>query len=546
MEAVVDEPLRHVVDGHAGVPGQPADVEDALVRHQVSVAAVEHGEVLAQPGGHVVGGEDRAGRGPGEALGAHQPDVRPRDRQDARRTERRRADRADPGALGRVGVHPVRGQVRREVGADRHGPDARTAPAVRDAEGLVQVEVRHVAPELAGLGVAQQRVEVGTVDVHLTAVVVHDLAEVGDGVLVGPVRGRVGHHDRGEVVGMRVALRAQVVEVDRSVVTGLHHDHPHAGHDRRGGIGAVRRRGDQADVALEVAVGPVEGADGQQAGQLALRAGVGLDRDRVVARHLGQPGLQLSDQLHVALGVLRRSERVQVREARQRHRLHLRGRVELHRAGTQRDHASVQCVVPRREAAQVAQHLGLAVVAGEDLVGEVGRRAGQPGGHPLDRLGRRRGDPERGMDPPQCPGGADLGERQADGVLVDEQQVQPLGARCGDDLARPTGGSHLEGVEEVRGAHVEPGGRQGGGGPARQVVGARRDRPQPRGAVVDGVHRGDDREQHLRGADVGGRLVPADVLLAGLERQPVGRTPLRVDRDADEATREVPFEAGGH
>ena len=68
-------------------------------------------------------------------------------------------------------------------------------------------------------------------------------------VLVDAVRRRVGDHDRGEVVGVRLALRAQVVEVDRAVVGGLDHDDPHPGHHRGRGVGAVRRRRDQADVA---------------------------------------------------------------------------------------------------------------------------------------------------------------------------------------------------------------------------------------------------------------------------------------------------------
>ena len=40
--------------------------------------------------------------------------------------------------------------------------------------------------------------------------------------------------------------------------------------------------------------------------------------------------------------------------------------------------------------------------------------------------------------------------------------------------------------------------------------------------VVDRVHRGHHRQQHLRGADVRGRLFAADVLLARLQRQAVG------------------------
>ena len=58
---------------------------------------------------------------------------------------------------------------------------------------------------------------------------------------------------------------------------------------------------------------------------------------------------------------------------------------------------------------------------------------------------------------------------------------------------------------------------------------------QPGGAVVDGVHAGDDRGQHLRRADVRGRALAPDVLLARLQREAVGRRALRVDADADEA-----------
>ena len=57
---------------------------------------------------------------------------------------------------------------------------------------------------------------------------------------------------------------------------------------------------------------------------------------------------------------------------------------------------------------------------------------------------------------------------------------------------------------------------------------------QPVRAVVDGVHPGHDGEQHLRGADVAGGLLAADVLLAGLQGQAVGLVAVGVDGDADE------------
>ena len=68
------------------------------------------------------------------------------------------------------------------------GPDARAAATVRDAEGLVQIQVGDVSSELAGLGEAHQGVEVGAVDVYLSPGVMNHGADVGHGCLENTVR----------------------------------------------------------------------------------------------------------------------------------------------------------------------------------------------------------------------------------------------------------------------------------------------------------------------------------------------------------------------
>ena len=87
-----------------------------------------------------------------------------------------------------------------------------------------------------------------------------------------------------------------------------------------------------------------------------------------------------------------------------------------------------------------------------------------------------------------------------------------------------------------------------GGEGGRPAVDALGDRPEALGAVPGGVHAGDDREEDLGGADVRGRLLAPDVLLAGLERQPVGGSPVGIDGHAHEAAREGSLEGGlcGH
>ncbi len=69
---------------------------------------------------------------------------------------------------------------------------------------------------------------------------------------------------------------------------------------------------------------------------------------------------------------------------------------------------------------------------------------------------------------------------------------------------------------------------------ARQPVNAPRDGLQALRPVVDGVHRRDDRQEHLRRADVARRLVAADVLLARLEAQAVGGFAVLILGNADQ------------
>jgi hypothetical protein len=84
-------------------------------------------------------------------------------------------------------------------------------------------------------------------------------------------------------------LGPQVVEVDvAALVAGDGHD-LHACEHRAGGVGAVRARGDEADVAALVAAAQVVRADDEQPCVLTLSAGVGLEAGGGEAGDLGQP-----------------------------------------------------------------------------------------------------------------------------------------------------------------------------------------------------------------------------------------------------------------
>ena len=91
----------------------------------------------------------------------------------------------------------------RQMRGDTDGTDARSAAAVRDGEGLVQVEVHHVEAQVAGADDAEQRVQVRAVAIHQAAAAVHQLDDLFDVLIEETERVRVGEHhaDDGIVAG---------------------------------------------------------------------------------------------------------------------------------------------------------------------------------------------------------------------------------------------------------------------------------------------------------------------------------------------------------
>ena len=131
-----------------------------------------------------------------------------------------------------------------------------------------------------------------------------------DVLLEHAVRAGVGDHQGGEPVLVLLGLGPQVGQLDVALLVAGDGDDLQAGDDRAAGVGAVGGDGDEADVAVALAAGLVVGADGEQAGVFALRAGVGLERHGGEAGDLGEPGFQVLEELLVACGLVGRGERV--------------------------------------------------------------------------------------------------------------------------------------------------------------------------------------------------------------------------------------------
>ena len=176
-------------------------------------------------------------RGPTQSVGAHHAHVGPADRQDRRRAVRRGrhggaevlvlprgASLQIEGRMGRRLRKRMPWQVGRQVRLRGDRADAGPTPAVRDAEGLVQVEMADVCTEAAGLRQTEQRIEVGAIHINLAARGMHQLTQLDDSFFEHPVGRWIGHHDRCQLITMLGDLGTKVVQVHRAI-SGCLDDH---------------------------------------------------------------------------------------------------------------------------------------------------------------------------------------------------------------------------------------------------------------------------------------------------------------------------------
>ncbi len=237
---------------------------------------------------------------------------------------------------------------------------------------------------------------------------------------------------------------------------------------------------------------------------------------------------------------------MQAAEARPGHRDHLGRRVQLHGARAQRDHGAIERQVLGLETAQVAHHLGLAVIALEHRVAEIGAAAPKAFrqtlvGLAIEPFDRDPLDPEGLPDQLDVVAPCGLVERDAEMVGIDQAKVDAALARCAGDRLGLAGDPHGDGVEERGRGDLDAGVAQARGQDLAQAMDPGRDLADALRAMPGGVQAGDHGEQDLGGADVAGGFLAPDMLLAGLQRHAQGGPAMAVDRDPDQPARHQPF-----
>ncbi len=406
-------------------------------------------------------------------------------------------------------------------------------------EGLVQVKVAYVGSDIAGVGKTDLCVHVGAVHVYLSSGVVYGVDDVAYAALEHAVRRGIGYHKAAQLRTVLLGLGFQVVDVDVAVDVAGDRDDLHAGHGRRGGVGAVRRCRDQDHVAVALAAALVPCADYHKAGVLACGARVGHQRAAREAGNGGQITLQRGYQLAVALGLVGRHERVHILEARQRQRLHQRCGVELHGARAERYHGVHERDVAHFETLDITHHLRLGAVRAEDALGEDLRAAHQRLGdrsllRALDALGFaacRLGEYiGYGL---QVIVGGKLVERDVYALVRGVVEVDA--ARQCYALYHSGLGLDLDRIEYGLGRYLVSHAPQRLGCGQGCRVCRHGGAAQTLGAVVDAVEARHRCHESLRGADVRCGLLALDMLFAHLQRHAQSPVAQTVDRHANDA-----------
>lgn len=242
VEAVVLQALGKVGDLQPSCLVKLGKVNEKLVRNTVVLVLVAEGVVGREPSSHVVGIEEGNLGGVGEAFAAKHLDVCPRDEEDGGASEGGGRHSLDSlRFLDRK--REVSGKERSEMLSDTDGTDARSSSTVRTAkyrsvrssgletvqqnlhgEGLVEIEMANISTARSRVGKTDLSVEVGTVEVDLTAVLVDDLARVLDTTLEHTKGRGVGDHERSKVVFVLLSLGLEVLEIKGAIVVNLDGD----------------------------------------------------------------------------------------------------------------------------------------------------------------------------------------------------------------------------------------------------------------------------------------------------------------------------------
>src|SRR6516162_8770514 len=104
------------------------------------------------------------------------------------------------------------------------------AAAVRNTEGLMQIEMADIGAVIAGPRQADLRVEISAIQIDLPSVCMDEVANGPDRTLEYAMRRRVGNHHRRQAIGKFFRLSAQISQIHIAVRIATDGNYIHSGH----------------------------------------------------------------------------------------------------------------------------------------------------------------------------------------------------------------------------------------------------------------------------------------------------------------------------
>ena len=83
---------------------------------------------------------------------------------------------------------------RREMFFKSNRPHSRTSATMGNAEGFVEVHVQNIRTDFSGLGYADQGIQICTIHIHLSTMMMDDVANLGQRFFKNTVGGRISNH----------------------------------------------------------------------------------------------------------------------------------------------------------------------------------------------------------------------------------------------------------------------------------------------------------------------------------------------------------------
>jgi hypothetical protein len=266
----------------------------------------------------------------------------------------------------------VAGEVRSKMLLNSDRANTGTTTAVGNTEGLVEVEMTDISTNVTGAAETNLSVHVGTVHIDKTAMLVDKITDLLNLRLEDSESRGISNHDSSKLISVLGTLGLEILDIQvASLAVTLDSNNLHTSHSSRSRVGTVSRNRDKADLSLVSITSLVVGLDTAETSKLTLSTRVGLKSGSIHTSDFRQVLGERADESLVTRSLLNGGKGVDVVDTRVGNRKHLGCGVELHRAGTKRNHGVNEGDILGLEMVDVSKELGLGVVLVEDRLLEV-------------------------------------------------------------------------------------------------------------------------------------------------------------------------------